>query len=437
MGSYLYEDFTCGPCTESGYFQSGLQCLKCDSNCQECQSTRTHCTVCPPNKFMYPSSTCGSCLEAGHYVDLVNQACPFCLPTCATCTSPDYCITCLPSLYLDLNSGCVTCNEDRRYKIDGFCHSCHSTCLTCNGSLDTNCLSCPLDRYLISETGECKLKESIIVESSSFSIDMKQVLINFDTAVQSAAGATVEQDAEIMIYSTSDKSVVFNTVNTSSLSVPLKDISKLGPIDSFKVVSIELKGNILKIKLDFTSSIKAATFVIRFKSPALIHQIGNKRKVLIEQQIVVSPVDFIMTSLDAALQQAQAPVQTTVSTVTTAFFLLSIPQAFLLMKVFQTVDYYIYIDCDYPINFSKFLDIISKDVMDYLPNILERFADDDGDPLYPRFEAFGLNVHIFKNLGRIFTLVSGLLAIKLLAWLLFKSLNSIPKVAKYPKSKKR
>ena len=84
------------------------------------------------------------------------------------------------------------------------------------------------------------------------------------------------------------------------------------------------------------------------------------------------------------------------------------------MKVFQTIDFYVYIDCDYPSNFSKFLEIISKNIMDYVPNFLGALADDDGAPIYPRFAMFGENVHVFENLGPLFTLVCGLLGIKLL-----------------------
>lgn len=101
----------------------------------------------------------------------------------------------------------------------------------------------------------------------------------------------------------------------------------------------------------------------------------------------------------------------------------SLPQAFLLMKLLQALDFYIYIDCKYPSNFAKFLDMITNSVFDYMPNFFGPLIDDQGSPLYERFAEYGMQVHMFANLGQIFSVVILVSAIKLVLYLISKVWN--------------
>ena len=56
----------------------------------------------------------------------------------------------------------------------------------------------------------------------------------------------------------------------------------------------------------------------------------------------------------------------------------SLPQAFLLMKLLQALDFYIYIECEYPSNFAKFLDMITGTALEYIPNFFQFLIDDEG-----------------------------------------------------------
>ncbi len=199
------------------------------------------------------------------------------------------------------------------------------------------------------------------------------------------------------------------------MSVPLKDISSLGPIDTFKVVSISIEGQSIRINLHFQTQIKRACLALRISRDQAITAKGKPDVVLFQAVFVIPDIIVLESSLDAVLQNSASKVQATVNTLTTAFLFISLPQAFILMRVFKTVDYYIYIECDYPGNFAKFLEVISKDVMDYVPNLIVKFSDDYGEPVYPRFKEFGLDIHIFKNLGRHFTLIIAVGVIKILA----------------------
>jgi hypothetical protein len=131
-----------------------------------------------------------------------------------------------------------------------------------------------------------------------------------------------------------------------------------------------------------------------------------------EPWTLVEGITVIVTELDKGLESSKGAVGATVTTISTLLLLISLPQAFILMKLFQTVDYYIYINCEYPTNFSKFLEILSANPLDLVPNAFEALSDDDGMPIYPRFHQFGIEIHVLANLGRHFTIIITLGAIK-------------------------
>src|SRR3990167_9409956 len=141
--------------------------------------------------------------------------------------------------------------------------------------------------------------------------------------------------------------------------------------------------------------------------------------------VVASPLNLILTNLDSSLASASSTVSGSVTVLTSLLFMVSIPQAFILMKVFQTIDFYIYIDCEYPTNFSRMLEIFSQNLLDFVPNLLEPLADEEGVPVYPRFEKFGLSIHVFKNLGRHFTFFSAVGLFKLLVMGLHKVFSKV------------
>ena len=93
------------------------------------------------------------------------------------------------------------------------------------------------------------------------------------------------------------------------------------------------------------------------------------------------------------------------------------------MKLLQALDFYIYIECEYPSNFAKFLDMITNSVFDYMPNFFTPLIDDQGTPLYERFAEYGMQVHMFSNLGQIFSVVILVSAIKLVLYLISKVWN--------------
>lgn len=86
----------------------------------------------------------------GWYGDPLSYTCNLCKSVCATCTSWDYCTSCIEGPY-QLNDGecsLFTClsTEYRIIKPVLGCFECHERCKTCQGPTELDCLTCE-DRY--------------------------------------------------------------------------------------------------------------------------------------------------------------------------------------------------------------------------------------------------------------------------------------------------
>ncbi|KAL4456077.1 hypothetical protein ABPG74_014038 [Tetrahymena malaccensis] len=197
----------CLSCSDEG------KCLQCqytyyyDSSSQKCKSCQLNCFYCSD------SQTCLSCVE-GYFLNTQNGQCedqtlhPNSIgiegkwvaqpdPNCEIwdnqlqpqCIVKKQTQVCLPGFFGDgcnqqcdsilncqtcsQNLSCDTCNQLNQYyynqicsaqcyqygyyaKSKTECDNCHYTCYTCNGPLQTNCLSCRTENYYFMEsTNEC------------------------------------------------------------------------------------------------------------------------------------------------------------------------------------------------------------------------------------------------------------------------------------------
>ncbi|EAR86105.2 hypothetical protein TTHERM_00549520 (macronuclear) [Tetrahymena thermophila SB210] len=103
------------------------------------------CSSCDDNLI-----NCHSCAD-GYYLDLTSGTnCLDCDQSCFTCNGslPTNCLTCPSGKYLYKNKSCQSCQNTGVFISGTNCLDCDQSCLTCNGSLPTNCLTCPAGKYL-------------------------------------------------------------------------------------------------------------------------------------------------------------------------------------------------------------------------------------------------------------------------------------------------
>lgn len=122
---------------------STCTCDSCDDSCSTCSCADNDCCdSCDPD-YLY-RNTCVSTCPDGEWKNSVTHTCDNCMTQCATCTNSYECTTCrdddndgIYDLHL-YNKDCVECPE--RYYGDntwGICKSCHESCQTCTGALDS------------------------------------------------------------------------------------------------------------------------------------------------------------------------------------------------------------------------------------------------------------------------------------------------------------
>jgi hypothetical protein len=422
-GNYFYPDL--GECRSScdlqGSFSIGSNCYACSSNCATCALSSTNCTTCPAGNFLLANRSCTKCDQPGFFVFKPNtgqQQCLTCPKNCANCSSTSTCDKCSSGLFVDANNTCVPCSGKRQVSIANKCIDCHANCLTCSGGSDDNCLTCQASKVL-SAQNKCIDRPLINFVTANFAPDTRHATFIFDKDVASATSSIGDNIVAFIVQNSKQEvlQLIQNLTDATATEVP-----GLRAAPGASVVQYTILGKSLRVKIQSNSSLMDAVLLLRFKRAPALQDPTNINTVFPGNYLLIDQLNLVITGFDSAIAAATTSVQTTVTTVTTVMFVVSIPQAFILLKVFQTVDFYIFIDCEFPANFSKFLEIISKNIMDYIPNLLENFADDDGNPLYPRFTDFGESVHIFKNLGQYFTLIIFTALLKVLILLVAKIL---------------
>ncbi len=70
------------------------------------------------------------------------------MKNCTICTAGNLCTSCTTSMILkNDNNGCKC--PDNYYMSQDSCIKCYIDCLTCNGSLESDCLSCHDGYFLV------------------------------------------------------------------------------------------------------------------------------------------------------------------------------------------------------------------------------------------------------------------------------------------------
>lgn len=134
-----------GWCTacHNGYSLQGSECVPCKVNgCAKCASD---------------PATCDLCAIETYVVDPAGSAC---VSSCAisgfgVSSSSRHCILCADQNCLDCANAANECTRCRSgyYLVAGKCMACHSTCATCSGPGEDNCLTCVRGKVHSTGTG--------------------------------------------------------------------------------------------------------------------------------------------------------------------------------------------------------------------------------------------------------------------------------------------
>ncbi|KAL4499150.1 hypothetical protein ABPG72_017052 [Tetrahymena utriculariae] len=142
--------------------QTGNTCILCNKTCSTCiGSNPNQCITCAASLYYNPNNQlCQSTCDDQFYPNNSNQACTPCDSSCYNCSgsAPNQCIQCAGNKNLD-NSKCVTNCSPGKYKspTSNVCLNCSSNCNTCSPTNPSSCLSCTLPYYFQYRDSTCQL----------------------------------------------------------------------------------------------------------------------------------------------------------------------------------------------------------------------------------------------------------------------------------------
>jgi hypothetical protein len=394
------------------------ECIPCHKNCQTCKDNTDNCTSCKPGLFFvtFNSLTCQTvCLPEYYSFQEDNKLkCARCGSNCRYCIErADKCTECRPPEFLYPDNTCAQCDRDNWFQQSGLlCLPCDSTCLRCNGTSDTSCTKC-IDGFSV-RNGRCVMNPPLELVRSEFVPDMERVIVYFNSRVNTLL-PDISKTSEVYLSSSSAQELESFMNNNNNLN----DIP--GKITAFNLLQIEFDDDRLRIRIKLKQTLSSANCLVVLKPGQRLYQgPGHYKGFFRGNYVLIQDISKTITGFDESLEASAESGKKGVQFIQTILMIVALPQAFILIKVLQTLDFYIYINVKHPSNFSTFLDMITSSPIDFLPNIFEGLTDDDGEPVYDRFQRFGYKVHIFANLGQMFTIMTILLGFKMIFRLLAK-----------------
>ncbi|XP_043658322.1 furin-like protease 2 isoform X2 [Drosophila teissieri] len=125
-------------------------CWPCHDTCETCAGAGPDsCLTCAPaHLHVIDLAVCLQFCPDGYFENSRNRTCVPCEPNCASCQDhPEYCTSCDHHLVMHEHKCYSACPLDTYETEDNKCAFCHSTCATCNGPTDQDCITCRSSRY--------------------------------------------------------------------------------------------------------------------------------------------------------------------------------------------------------------------------------------------------------------------------------------------------
>jgi len=189
----------------------------------------------------------------------------------------------------------------------------------------------------------------------------------------------------------------------------------------------------MNVSITSKKSIDKAIFLLVMKEKFLLRGKTNKDAVFTKQFILYPDLNFVTSEFDNQVSSIKGGMTAGVGMASTLVTVVSLPQALILFKVFQTLDIYIFVDVEYPKNFEAFFTIISRTIIDFIPGIYDFLTDEEGTALPKRFSHFGYKVHILKNLGPVLSIFTVIFMVQIITFFLKRF--KIRFIGKYIQSK--
>jgi hypothetical protein len=271
----------------------------------------------------------------------------------------------------------------------------------------------------------------VFISKSTFNSYTRSIEIEFSEPVSLHDIKQFSETSTAFIYEPSHhKDQLTDLLAKEKFTEAADSLRKFEPAS---IAKLEVKGNLMNVSITSKKSIDNGVFLLIMKERYLLRGKTNKDAVFNKQYILFSELNYVTSDFDNQVSGIKGGMTAGVGMASSLVTVVSLPQALILFKVFQTLDIYIFVDVEYPKNFEAFFTIISKTIIDFIPGIYDFLADEEGTELPKRFSHFGYQVHILKNLGPVLSIFTVIFAVQMVT--LFLKRFNIRFIGKYIQSK--
>lgn len=409
---YLSQTNTCvSECPEKQFKdQSNLslfKCSDCPKDCKICTEKST-CKECVANKVLQLNKVnCDDKCNVGSYAD--GKVCIPCFSKCKVCTSGKTCQKCITNFYIHRTThGCVKCDETKSLVKNGdYCDFCHSSCLTCSGTLKNNCKSCHKG-YSITERNYC-VDDSIPrirVTKTEFKAMKQVIIITFNQKITSSSLKKAFSYSLVNKYGNPVREFYVKSIRINS--------SGNGFIISVKISQNVKNGKLIMTKFPYNpDKLLQGVIVSRENSALSFNKDIEIPQINVDTTGIAGNMDSIGSIGGPALKSA-----------TFLTMIVSISASIALIKIFQMMDYMVLFSVAHPNNFQKFVDVFSSNFFSDFPNLFTFLVDDDCGKMKEKFEENNMSCQFLSNCGPLIVILILVVLMKLMAWVMDTALTS-------------
>lgn len=338
--------------------------------------------------MMVSEKKCYRECPAGYHKDETSgiNTCKMCPLNCLTCLNQKFCHTCAPNFYMNLlNSLCESCDTQNGFYIDGdTCLPCYSRCETCFSPGKKGCLSCS-PPSILSDYGTCR-------ELPDPKIEIKQADYDSYSFI-----ATVYFNQRLV------KNNIVNSV-TPILTQDGKEMNFTGEYDKLNFFGFTYK-------LNFNERVTNGTLTFINRDFFKIQSLLGEENYFFDN-ITIKGVNNDKESLKNAAEDMKTANKILVSILAGVSLIFSFTSAVALIKLFQIIEYYQYLNVIKPKVFIFVMEILSNNLLKNIPNYFLFLTDDNCRPLNQVFSDQKMECQFFQNTGPIFLILIAFLCLK-------------------------
>ena len=124
----------------------------------------------------------------------------------------------------------------------------------------------------------------------------------------------------------------------------------------------------LTIFLKLSESVEDKTIYILPKEDPLVLKSKDKSKTFYNFPISLK-INFFTTGVDAPIAAAGQGASVATNGMTAALMIISFNSALILIKIFQMLDFFVFLNLDLPLNVQKFMEFFDLELFNIVPNV--------------------------------------------------------------------